>query len=170
MAQVPTGAGTSARRRNPPATSRAAGRWRRRSIAWSFLLSAGLRGLHRNRHSVDQIVGRIGDDRIRLADAAQNLDRVSEVAPQRDLSEIDPVLAVHHAHLRPLGLEEDRVAGEHERYGLQREMEVDLGIAARNELALRVWNIHLRQQRPRAYSDRVIRSRDGAGELAAGKG
>src|SRR6266850_3752149 len=101
MAPGPTGAGTSDRRRNPTAISPGEGRWRRHSIACSLLLSAGRCGLHRHGHSVDEIVGRIRDDRVRLGDAAEYFDRVSEVAPQRDLSELDTILAVHHADLRP---------------------------------------------------------------------
>src|SRR5712664_476629 len=116
MAPGPVGAGTSDRRRNPTATSPGEGRWRRHSIAWSLLLSAGLCGLYRHRHAIDEIVGRIRDHRVGLCDAAEDFDRVSEIAPERDHSQLDPILAVHDAHLRPLGLEENGVAREHERY------------------------------------------------------
>ena len=41
-------------------------------------------------------------------------------------------------------------------------MEVDLGIGAGKEFALRIGHVHFCQQRPRVHPDCVTRSRDGA--------
>src|SRR5216684_3152329 len=98
-----------------------------------LLLLLALRVLHGYGHPIDKIVGRIGDHRVRLAYSAEDFDPVSEIAAQSDLAEFDVILAVHHAHLRPLGLEENGVSRKHKRYNLQRKMEVDLGISTGKE-------------------------------------
>src|ERR1700730_10454008 len=81
----------------------------------SLLRSAALCRLHRHDHSIDQIVGRIGDQRVRLAVPAQDSDVVPEIAAECDVSKLSVMLAVHDADLWTLGLEENGVARKHER-------------------------------------------------------
>src|SRR6202011_6376511 len=91
------------------------------------LLAAGSGcALYCYRHSIDKIIRRIGNYRIRLAYSAQDFDPISEIAAQRHLPEFDMGLAVHYAHLGPLGLEENGVSWEHPRHDLQPRMKVDL--------------------------------------------
>src|ERR1700730_2296746 len=188
MAPGPKGGGTSDRQRNPKPTSPGRDQWLRHSIAWSrfqgaswiqsstricweacpLLLSATRCGLDCYGHLIDKIVGRIGNHCVRLGDAAEDFDSVSEIAAQRDLSEFDAILAVHHAHLRTLRLEQNGVSWEHERHGWQGKMKVDLGIGAGKQFPFRVGHIHFGKQRPRVHADGVVGSRDGAGKQVVG--
>jgi len=109
----------------------------------SIPLLTGRRRLHRNMHAVGERIGRIRDNCVGRPHSGQDLDRVTEVVPQRDSSKLDLTLAVHYTHLRAFRLEEDRAGRQHQWGSIERKLEVNVRVGAWEQLTRWIRDIEL---------------------------
>src|SRR5437879_6504458 len=132
-----------------------------RSLSWLAPLRCGWRlhvdmALYGDRHAVDEVVRRAGDNRILSADPVRDLHRVTEVAADDDLAKFDRVLCGYDRDLRTGGLKEEAAGGNDERTCRRRQLEMHLPISARQQFAGWIGNIDFNQQCARGEIDRVI--------------
>ena len=86
----------------------------------------------------------------------QYLNRLPEIAPELHGAQLDLAVGLHDAHLRSFGAEQDRVRRKRQGRLHLRLGETHLGIAARQDLLLRVVQLKLHQEGPgiRGYHTR----------------
>src|ERR1700739_527695 len=86
--------------------------------------------------------------------------------PERYFSKLDLILTVHGAHLRTIGLEEDRVRRKHQGYNVERNLKVHIRVSSRQQLPRWIRNIELDGERARRNIDRIRGSRNRSREVA----
>src|ERR1700688_2377072 len=88
---------------------------------------------------------------------------------ERHFSKLDLILTVHDAHLRTIGLEQDRARRKHQWYNVQRKLKVHVRVSSGQYLPRWIGNIELDGERARRDVDRIRRSCDRNREVAIGK-
>src|SRR5579871_5919625 len=89
--------------------------------------------------------------------------------PERHFSKLDLILTVHDAHLRTIGLEENRVRRKHQGYNVERNLKVHIRVSARQQLPRWIGNVELDRESARGDVDRIRSSRHRSSEIAIRK-
>jgi len=100
-----------------------------------------------NLGTLGQGIGRIQDYRTAFLLSVDDLEFRAEITPNLDVLQMNRKgVGVHNSDLRALRAKDECIAGNHQRRVTRRDIEVDLGEAARQKFAVGVGHVHFRQE------------------------